>query len=277
MTRRKQNETIIEKLKKELLLAQKEYHFRVYEILDEIYRKRLQENKKYSLVDLSKESVICDMYDYHYIVTIMEIRRITKQTKKQIEKGVFTVFEVANSLRKSRILHNAKRQDEFFKFMEVELETKKMTKKEFRDNVTLLNNGMKKDMSEENVWLLQTVYEIRAVKRFIIDRYSKLTPLNKIKVKREVESLHQFVSDKMDKDYSLVYLKKDTLKRLRLLRLKGIGGLDTAKKIERLVQHHLTKDIAKCKNCGNPFEKKRKDQLCCSAKCKQQKNRKKAR
>lgn len=257
----------INKLKEKLSTQYKHYHAEVYKLMKSIYDLRIKENEKYNLVDLSNESVISELFDYHYVATIMNISKISTSTKKLIDQGTFTLFEVANTLRKSSILQNKTAQNQFFKKQAKLIESGKITKTEFRQQIIKVNKIPQK-MSEEHIWLLQTVHEIKTVKKYISSRFHKLSPLNKAKVKREVIELNNFIKGTKDKEITLVPIKKDTLKLLRLIKIKGIGGLNDSDKIKRLIEHYTTRDIAKCKMCKKPFPKKRKDQVFCKPTCK---------
>jgi len=262
-------------LKNRLTKIHKNYHLDIYKIFSEIYNIRQKKNKKYSLVNLSDESIISGMFDYHYVVTIMEIRRITKTTMKLVDKGIFTIFDIANALRKSRILHIPKEQNKFFREMAKKVKDYKLTIKGVRDEVTLLNNGFKKNMNSEDSWILQTVYEIRTVKRYIIDRFKFLSDINKSKIEMEVAELHNFIEGNHQKEITSVPISKVVLKQLRAIKIKGIGGLNHTQKIERLIEHYNTKDKVICCGCKLTFTKKRRDQKYCSSKCKSKYNNKK--
>ena len=121
-------------------------------------------------------------------------------------------------------------------------------------------------MTKEDLFVLQTVYEIRSVKKYIMKRYTRLNAKNKILINKEIYELKNFIDGNQSKIYSLVPLKKHLIRKLRLIPLKGSYG-KIENMIERLINKHLTDDIIKCKLCKKPFIKKRKNNLFCSAKC----------
>jgi|TARA_Y100000034_G_C6867001_1_gene395295 hypothetical protein len=264
----KENRTI-KNLKKVLVRTHKEYHKKIYETLSRIYNLRKKEYPEYTIMDLSNESTIKDLFPYDYINTIMQIRKITPKVRKVIENDGITTFEVANLLRRSRALQNPKKQDKFFS------DISELTKNEIRNNVTVFNSHIKKNMSEENAWILQTVYEIRTVKKYIEQRFNKLIPLNKTKVVKEVRELYDFISGKKVKEYSLVPISKESIKLTREVKIKGLYSQEKRKIIETIIELFCTNGMAKCKGCRISFKKNRKDQVFHSPKCKNKYNNKK--
>lgn len=229
----------ISELKKELVKINKEYHLKVYKILMKIYALRLRHNKKYTIMGLSKETIIRELFNYDYINTIMQIRKITPKTKKLIEQGHFTYFEVANTLRSSKRLAIPKEQDRFFE----KIIKNNITVSKFREAVTRYNscNGrLKKRLGEEDIWRLRTVYQIRTIKRLIFKRYNRLDDLNKARIDREISELHYFIlSGEEQKKYSLLPIKKKLLKKIRDAKIKGIWRQEQTIMVEKLIEKAL--------------------------------------
>lgn len=217
---------IIAKLKKRLIKLNKKYHIEIYKILNEIYRIQNKSNSKYTIYDLSQETVIKDFFSYDYVNTIMQTRFITKEVSEYIRLNKITQFEVCNLLRKSKKLHNKEEQNKFFKA--------NLNKPivEIRRLVTT-NNKMK----AEDIWILQTIYEIRNVRKNIMSRFSLLNYYQKAMVTREIKELYDFINGKGLKEYKLIPIKKASLKRLR--KIKGTNKQNQSTMIEYLIEREL--------------------------------------
>jgi hypothetical protein len=269
---KKKNETEIDNLKKKLICLHKDYHLKIYKVLSKIYEKRKKNNPKYNYTELSKESVIKDLYEYNYISTIMNIGKISKRTMTLVNKGKFTLFEIANGLRKSKKLQKAAFQYKFYSDKSKQIEAGDLTKAQLRIDISKDYGQKKKNMNKESIWLLQTVYQIRTSARYIKQRFNRLSLINQTKIRKEIVEIYKFISDRKNKKYSLVSIKKESLKKLRKFKLVGVRGKTDSAKLERLIEHYITNDKAICKNCKKPFKKRRKTQIYCESECKRKYN-----